>query len=99
MSIDELLGLSVDELEKLTDEELLTRYAPIFQLEPAVPVSTESEGDDEEDKVGETTPRVKRSKKPTNDNKAKIADLKNKLMEASKAGLSKDEAFDKLFDL
>jgi nitrate reductase assembly molybdenum cofactor insertion protein NarJ len=94
MSIDELLGLSVDELEKLTDEELLTRYAPIFQLEPAVPLVDVPETDNEEAEEA-TTPKVKKKK----ESKAKLQDLKNKLMEASKAGLSKDEAFDKLFDL
>jgi hypothetical protein len=95
MSIDELLGLSVDELEKLTDEELLTRYAPIFQLEPAVPLVDVSETDNEEAEEA-TTPKVKKKKA---ESKAKLQDLKNKLMEASKAGLSKDEAFDKLFEL
>lgn len=91
MSIDELLGLSVDELKQLTDEQLMERYAPIFQLEQqainnAVPVAAETsddEGDSEgtEDSSEHRTTNRKTRKKA--ERKEKIEDLKNKLMSLS----------------
>ena len=100
MSIDELLGLSVAELESLTDEQLLERYAEIFSLEPSIPLTEIADGDNEEDKSEagtSTTQRKPRAKRTPSDNKAKIAELKQKLMAASKEGLSADDLFEKDF--
>lgn len=96
-SIDELLGLSVEELEALTDNQLLERYASIFNLEPPVPVETSKElsGDDDEG-VLENLPKTKRTKRRV-ESKAKIEDFKAKLMEASKKGLTADQMFEEDF--
>lgn len=96
-SIDELLGLSVEELEALTDEQLLERYASIFQLEPAAPPETDDKETGEEDESsGVATTKTRRQAKKS-ESKAKIADLKAKLMEASKKGLTADQAFEEDF--
>jgi hypothetical protein len=100
MSIDELLGMSVEDLEKLTDEELLERYKEIFILEPSIPLPEISEGDNEEDKDSAASPRITTPKtRKKREAKAKIANLKEQLMQASREGVAPSDTFDKLFDV
>lgn len=70
-NLDTLLGLSVVELEALTDEQLLERFKDIFILEPQVPL-TEDKDDDSEDKPTRTKSKVSTSKQAMKDLKQKL---------------------------
>ncbi len=71
-SLDHLLNLSVEELKLLTDEQLREHYAPVFALEPIVPVNAYEEEPSEE------TTKVKKEKKPKK--QGQMAELKQQLL-------------------
>lgn len=62
MTIEQLLGHSVEDLEKLTDDELLAILGPLIELEPKADLKHRSQVNNET-KVKEKKSKVKKDKK------------------------------------
>lgn len=75
-SIDHLLGHTASQLRLMTDEEILSKYADCFKLEPVVPIKVEAEVS--ETTEGEEPVKVKKPRKP------KDTTLKNGLLDLAK---------------